>query len=342
MHRIWVTRGDRTVSEISAEQLRHATVYQGHGRSTANGLVITGTGSQPAFYADVSLDSGEGALRMLLARVVSQRLISLSAFVLFGSLVIALLALDWRHRWPIGAALIATVIAVRALPWLSYRVQFHDDVSRAVGYSSYVGLWKSRERFIQEFAAVIPVALAVLLALVYRCWCCAAPPADDAHSTAPVRALPRGIPALLVGAPVPLVALLAAPNLRLYLGPPSELVPSWDANNLVFWQYLVQKTTLEPIKDFYWLYGFQWLFDQPAPWGLLVSYWVVLLALVLPRARHLPEPAPFLLRPFTPRPVPLPHGLLADRASYFGHAVPDSLHRATRHGIALRRHRRAP
>jgi hypothetical protein len=49
-------------------------------------------------------------------------------------------------------------------------------------------------------------------------------------------------------------------------------VPSWDGNNLLFWRYLIQTTALEPVRDFYWLYGFQWVFSNPVPWGLLAFY----------------------------------------------------------------------
>jgi hypothetical protein len=272
VRRIWVTRGSRTVAEVTPDQLRHATVYQGRGRPTAKGLEISGTGSQPSFDAAVSLDTHEGRLRLLVAKIVSQRLVSESLFVVFGSALVALLALEWRRRWLIAAALLVTALVVRGLPSLSYRLHFHDDISRAVGYSSYVGVWKARERFIQELAGVVPVMIAVVVGLVYRHRQRDSHPAEDATPAPISRALPRGVPALLVAVPVAVVTLLAAPNLRLYIGPPSQLVPSWDANNFIFWQYLVQKTTLEPVKDFYWLYGFQWLVDKPVPWGLLVSY----------------------------------------------------------------------
>ena len=90
--------------------------------------------------------------------------------------------------------------------------------------------------------------------------------------------LSRAVSGLLVAVPVIVVALLAAPNLRLYIGPAPQYAPSFDANNFLFSEYLVQTTHLEPVKDFFWLYGFQWLFDKAPPWGLLISYgWSLLL-----------------------------------------------------------------
>src|SRR5205814_1812786 len=82
--------------------------------------------------------------------------------------------------------------------------------------------------------------------------------------------------------PVALVALAAVPDLRRYIGPAPQHVAAWDANNLIFWRYLIQTTHLAPMKDFFWPYGFQWVFDEPDPWGLLamfgwfLTFWILL------------------------------------------------------------------
>jgi hypothetical protein len=90
----------------------------------------------------------------------------------------------------------------------------------------------------------------------------------------PPRGLSRRIGAALIAFPILLVAIAAMPNLRAMIGASRtlEYVPAWDSNNLIFWQYLINKTNLVPMKDFFWPYGFQWLFDLAAPWGIVISY----------------------------------------------------------------------
>jgi hypothetical protein len=282
IRRIWVTRGSRTVAEVTPEQLRRATVYQAKAETIAGGLELRSTGTQPAIDAAVSLDTHESALRVFLARLPSQRLISLTAIIVLGSVLLAFGAMERRgRRWLLAAVLVSVLVAVRGVPWLSWRLSFHDDVSRAVGYASYIGHWKSREQFILDLSALLAVGIAALVGIVHRRRPGA--PADPvALRRSDAKPLPRIVSTLVVTAPVLAVALAAAPNLRNYIGPPPQYTPSFDANNFLFSQYLVQTTHLEPVKDFFWLYGFQWLFDKPAPWGPLISYgWFLTLWLFL-------------------------------------------------------------
>ena len=48
--------------------------------------------------------------------------------------------------------------------------------------------------------------------------------------------------------------------------------PHFDSNNFLFWKYLIRRTDLEPMADFFWPYGFQWLFQESLPWSELASY----------------------------------------------------------------------
>jgi hypothetical protein len=270
VRRIWLTRGSHTVSQVTSAELQHAVIYQAESRPRGGGLELSGTGSQPALDAAVSLDSHESSFRLFLGRAISQRLIAFAGLIVAGTLFVATLTFERRGRWFVGAALASTVVGVSILPWLSRRFQFHDNVSQAVGYASYVGVWKSRERFIVDLALVLSVLTATTVGVAarrFRAGVSAAPTTVEA-----THGLRRSIAGLLVALPVAVIALSSAPNLRLYVGAAPQHVPAWDANNFVFWQYLVQTTKLEPVKDFFWLYGFQWGFDEAPPWGLLVSY----------------------------------------------------------------------
>lgn len=279
IQRIWVTRGARTVDEVTPAELQHATVYQAEGKAGGRGLVLHGTGTQPAIDPSVSLDTHESPAQVFLARLVSQRLISFAGALVIGAVLLILLAFRRRARiWVLPATVLGVMVAVRGLPWLSWRLTFHDDVSRAVGYASYVGLWKTRERFILDAACLLAVAIAVACGIVFRRCRSLDPQAATRLSAPDEKPLPKLVSALLVVVPVVAVALAAVPNLRLYIGAPPQYAPSFDANNYIFSQYLVQTTHLEPVKDFFWLYGFQWLFDKAAPWGLVITWgWFLLL-----------------------------------------------------------------
>jgi hypothetical protein len=283
IERVRITRGSRTVSEVSTVQLQGATVYQATGRPTSTGLVLSSTGSQPAIDLPVSLKTHEGQLRISLARLVSERLLAVAAIIVLGSVLLAFLGASARRRGlTLCAAVLATIVAVRGTPWLSWKLHFHDDVSQAVGYATYVGLWKGRDRFVLESACVLAVAVATLLGLAYRRFWDADQGDDVGHLPPAPRPLAAWVAPIAIIVPVALVALAAVPNLRLYIGPAAQHVPSWDANNLIFWQYLIQTTHLAPMKDFFWPYGFQWILDKPAPWGVLatfgwyLTFWVLL------------------------------------------------------------------
>lgn len=274
IERIWLTRGGQTVSEVTATQLKSATVYQATGRQTAAGLELSSTGSQPAINLPVSLDTHEGFLRTFLARLVSQRLLAVGAIIVIGSVLLSFFGAHKRRRGlTLCAAVVATLVAVRGTPWLSWRIHFHDDVSHAVGYATYVGLWKGRERFVLEAACALAVVVAALLGFAYRRFWTSSEQSDEVGYLQPAdRPLPRWVAPLAVAVPVSLVALAAVPDLRRYIGPAPQHVASWDANNLIFWRYLIQTTHLAPMKDFFWPYGFQWVFDKPDPWGLLATF----------------------------------------------------------------------
>jgi hypothetical protein len=267
IQRIWVQRGKTVVDEVPPNDLRRATVYNASRQRAGQGIALISTGPQPGISLPVSLDAHEGTIRLVLAGLVSERLIAFGGLLVFGGILVALLAFR-RRAVAFVAGLLATLVLVRGAPWLSWRLHLHDDVTRAVGYASYVGLWKARERAILDMAVAIPFVVAAVVAFVRR----RRPTAPTLAVDSPPRRLRRGVSAAVVALPALIVGLDGVPNLRFYIGQPGQYVPSWDSNNLIFWQYLVRTTNLEPVKDFFWLYGFQWLLDERAPWGNVITY----------------------------------------------------------------------
>ncbi len=275
---ISLTRGNHVVGRVSRAQLWAATTYHATKLNRPDGIEVRGTGVYPGIdLTQVSMDTHESTLRLVLSRSVSQRLPSFVALLLLVTLFTAAFATRGRAYLGLPLGVAATIVAVRGMPWLSWRHSFHDDVSRAVGYASYVGLWKDRERFIVDGAVVVAFLVPVAIAVARRVERgSSSVTAVDEPVDKAVTDVPRSVAVVLVGTPIVAAGLVGMPNLRALIGPPPQFVPSWDSNNFIFWQYLVQKTNLEPIKDFFWPYGFQWLSDEAAPWGPLSSYFAFL------------------------------------------------------------------
>jgi hypothetical protein len=147
-----------------------------------------------------------------------------------------------------------------------------------VGNASYTGRWKSRERAVVDLSFVLGVVAALAVPLVVRRRGGARPDESQPHAHETLR-LPWRI--TLAAVPPLIVALAAVPNLHRWVAARPKYTPSWDGNNLLFAQYLIRTTHLAPVKDFYWLYGFQWLADKSPPWGVLFSYGWSLLFWVL-------------------------------------------------------------
>jgi hypothetical protein len=276
LRRIWITRGSTTVSEVDPSTLS-VTPYFATKRAVPNGVAFTATSSAPFLDVPVVLDTRESSFRLFVARVASEPLTTLVGLLLAGVVLTAAFALSSRQRLML-VSLAVTALVVRGLPWLSWRLPLRDSVAQSVGFASYQGLWKTREEFVLDAAALaallIPIVIVVGARVLQRRRNADAPePAVEAPAAdVPARPLPRKIAAAMIAAPVALIALASLPNLRLLIGGPPQYEPSWDANNLIFWHYLIAAKHLEPMTDFWWPYGFQWLFDKPVPWGDLMSY----------------------------------------------------------------------
>lgn len=286
IRRIWITRGSRTVDEVSKAELRSISAAGAKRRALPGGVAFTTTTRQPSLDGTVSLDTGDSRARLWITRVTRQPLRLLVALLVAGALMTVAVATT-RASVLLLASLASTLLTVRALPFLAWHLRLRDDVSQSVGFASYAGVWKTREQLVLELTAVAAVAVPALVVAVARRRRRGRPLADGGGESAadPPVGVPRFLKACLVGVPALVVATAFAPDLRSQIGGgrSAVFVPSWDSNALVFWSYLTQTTNEMPIRDFFWPYGFQWLFNLPVPWGLVVAYavhlsWWALLA----------------------------------------------------------------
>ena len=277
IHRIWTERGDRTIDEITPEEFRAFGGSNVVLRPETQGLTVRTTDQYPYVVTGAGLVTDTGPRRLFFSALPSRGSVAVAAIILLGAALTLVFAIaSWRHVLMV-LGLAATLLVVRSLPWASWNLfQFRDDVSEAVGYAPYVGQWKTRDRAVLGLAAlvafVIPALVALGLSLAGRRQT-SEPPAATASSTSQEPMSPRSAIAL-VAAPVFVLGLLGMPNLRALSseGTSTEYVSRGDLNNLLFWQYLIRTTDLMPMKDFFYPYGFQWLFSEAPPWGELASY----------------------------------------------------------------------
>lgn len=262
-----VTRGAHTVAELDPASLP-VTTYFASKHVIRHGVSFTSTYTQPFVAAPVSLTTTESSFRLQLAHIGDQPLRGIVALLLLGVLAALMFAARDRRQliWAFGALL--TVLLVRFTPWLSHQFPLRDSVREAVGFASYQGMWKRREQAVLDGAIAVAVLVPVVLCVATRQF--ARVQRTVSETTSP--RLARRWAALLVATPLVVLGLAAAPNLHLLISGPPSYVPSWDSNNFVFWTYLLQKLHLVPMRDFFWPYGFQSLFDARVPWGVLASY----------------------------------------------------------------------
>jgi len=282
LRRIYVTRGARVVAEVDPRTLAIDPV-NARRTTSAGGPAFVSTTDTPFLNVPVTLDTHVGRGRLFLARLVADPLRLLVGLLVAGAVGLALLAARTRRQLALAGVVLVVLVVVRALPSLSWHLGLRDSVAQAVSYASYQGLWKTRERFVLDAAAVVGLGVPVLLFAglrLRRRGEIRRPDGDDglARSRLGTRAA-----VALVGLPALVLLLGTLPNFRLLIGGAPTYEPSWDANNFIFWRYLIQTVHLEPMRDFFWPYGFQWLFDKPVPWGDVIAYgtyasvWVLLL-----------------------------------------------------------------
>jgi hypothetical protein len=279
IRKIWIARGSRTVDEVGRDELRRITAEGATVRAVPEGVQVTVTDRHPFLDLPADLDTRQSRLRLGLVEIAAKPLRWVVALLVGGSLLLLAMALP-SSRALVGLASAAvTLLAVYELPRLMWQLPVHDSVAESVGFSSYTGVWKTRERYALYLVALAAVATPLALTALRRLRRGSQEQPTAVVADAPFARPLRGTHATaLVAAPIVLIALVALPSLDRLLreGRQLEYVPSWDGNNLVFWRYLVQTTDLAPMEDFFWPYGLQWLFHEPSPWGEVLSYFTYL------------------------------------------------------------------
>ena len=281
IHRIWTTRGDRVLDEVSAEEFRQFAVANAVVRPASSGVELVTTDRYPFLDSSAGLITDAGPRRLFFIELAANPLPAIAGVLLLGAALTFLFAVaTWRHVLMI-VGLGATLLFVRALPWVSSNLfELRDDVSEAVGNAPYAGIWKIRERAILEASALTALLLPALLAVAVWLKDRHRERPDDEPSVlnSPIGGLSLRAAIPLVAAPVMVLGLIGIPNLRdtIGVGRSVQYLPQWDANNFLFWRYLVRRQELEPMEDFFWPYGFQWIFEVGLPWGQLAQYAVYL------------------------------------------------------------------
>jgi hypothetical protein len=194
-----------------------------------------------------------------------------------GSLGIAVLALPWRGIVA-GFTTLAVVWLVAAFAFTVFPGDIYvaTPVTQAVGASSYYGT-----SYLPPQYAAVGLQLLVIAAgiggtiLLRRRFTALAPGAEAmAEPSDATAALEPGEPRpvawyrrpwiriAVVAIAAGLIALSTYPNVydaaltSSQSGPPDQ----WDTQNFLTWQWLIADTGLEPMKDFFFPYGFTWIF----------------------------------------------------------------------------------
>jgi hypothetical protein len=281
LHRVWTARGDRTVDELSPEDLRQVAGFAPVTEAKRGGITLRTTSPYPYIDAGSGLVTDAGPRRLFFIELGEKPLPATAAILLLAAALTATFAAAGRRHVIAFAAVGATLLVVLALPWVTQdALTLRDDVSEAVGYSPYAGIWKLRERMILELAAFAAFAIPALAALGLRL---RRRDLDVRQAAAPVESgsgprLRRRTSIAILLVPIALLALRGMPDLRAMVGTGRgiEYSPQFDNNNFLFWRYLIRRTNLEPMEDFFWPYGFQWIFQESLPWGELAFYAVYL------------------------------------------------------------------
>jgi hypothetical protein len=183
------------------------------------------------------------------------------AAILIGVTTVTVAAGGSRWLFVIAGLLSSWLVAALTIRYLPGALVLQPSVAQAVGQASlddtpYRGA---------QIAAVVSVATPTLIALAaWAMWRRKGRSPDagakqgSQQAEAPLAA-PKNSPlAMRVG--IALLVFSIVPDLRTYLDQASLPVAySWDGANLTAWQGFIQ-LGLTPMKDFFFPYGFQWLY----------------------------------------------------------------------------------
>jgi hypothetical protein len=199
-----------------------------------------------------------------------------------------------QRRLPHLFLLPAIILAGLATMQVTMRsVKALDSVDKAVGRASFTGLSTRAQEAAVVMASLAACGLAMLTYFLWR-WVAA----EYASTSAPAKSAKQNrirlgasdallaqheqsrgktskfsvfwLPAIAVV----FFALVNCPDIRgiaVSMISGVAFTPQWDANNFVYWSYLVHKGYL-PYKDFWYPYSGFYLFDSPLPTGPLIQW----------------------------------------------------------------------
>jgi hypothetical protein len=153
------------------------------------------------------------------------------------------------------------------VPLLISIIRSPDLASRSVGKAAFFGISTYANQMSVLSALILSVMFALIIAVVRNNMPLLSRQ-PERGDFAVLAGSWRGTAALIVTffvASVPLLSI--APDLAAQSYP---VIPGWDTNNLVLWQYLIHEG-FRPVRDFWYPYGGSWIFYTPAPWGQIFS-----------------------------------------------------------------------
>ena len=276
VRRIWVSQGSRVVAELPAAELKRVIVPTGaKAIPDPSGAAFQATGPTPFLTADVAIDTGQSPLAVVVSRATEKSRPTTVFLLVLGALLTALVGFAAGRQWTGIVAIVGMIATLVVLPWVISPDAFRDQVNLAVGNAPYNGVSKFRQQLLFALtvagAALVPVIAAFAGAWLRRR--SGRPPSTVATAPDERAHLSRAARISLAAVPGVVALVAALPDLRLLAAKATAVYePGWDANLILFWRYLVQETDLVPVKDYFWPYGFQWLFTLPVPTGALISY----------------------------------------------------------------------
>lgn len=172
-----------------------------------------------------------------------------------------------RRYWPLGVASLVAGwwLAVAAARYVPHVINPWPSVANTVGGAAYLGTPYQGAQLGAVLSVAIPALIVVGLAVFptalarLRFRPMAARPAAAVRDAPRAGDSPRGSVVMWAGAAI--LAFTLVPDLRAYLHQESTPLPyGWDTSNIVAWQGFVGMG-LVPMKDFFYPYGFQWLYS---------------------------------------------------------------------------------
>ena len=172
-----------------------------------------------------------------------------------------------RRYWPLGVASLVAGwwLAVAAARYVPHVINPWPSVANTVGGAAYLGTPYQGAQLGAVLSVAIPALIVVGLAVFptalarLRFRPRAARPAAAVRDAPRAGDSPRGSVVMWAGAAI--LAFTLVPDLRAYLHQESTPLPyGWDTSNIVAWQGFVGMG-LVPMKDFFYPYGFQWLYS---------------------------------------------------------------------------------